>query len=124
MDFQKSLKQLYRPLANAFSEIVVPPMRYMMVDGAGNPNTSPDYRHAVESLYGLAFPLKFASKKALGRDYAVPPLEGLWWAKDMAAFTGGQKDDWHWTMMIMVWILMGITTKSTLVTREKLRRKS
>jgi hypothetical protein len=31
----------------------------------------------------------------------VPPLEGLWWADDNAAFTARAKDQWHWTMMIM-----------------------
>ncbi|MFI7550105.1 hypothetical protein ACIBQ2_10170 [Micromonospora sediminimaris] len=42
---------------------------------------------AVEALYPVAYKLKFASKRHLGRDYVVPPLEGLWWAEDMAAFT-------------------------------------
>ncbi len=31
----------------------------------------------------------------------MPPLEGLWWAQDMTAFTRGNKDEWGWTMMIM-----------------------
>ena len=38
-------------------------------------------------LYPLAYALKFASKQDLGRDYVVPPLEGLWSAQDMAAGT-------------------------------------
>lgn len=50
----------------------------------------------------MAYKLKFASKRALGRDYVVPPLEGLWWADDMAAYTTARdKNQWHWTMMIM-----------------------
>src|SRR5690606_6862995 len=40
--------------------------------------------------------------KALGKDYGVPPLEGLWWADDNSAFTERAKDEWNWTMMIMV----------------------
>ncbi len=28
-------------------------------------------------------------------------LEGLWWAEDMSAYTGGAKDDWLWRLMIM-----------------------
>jgi hypothetical protein len=28
------------------------------------------------------------------------PLEGLWWADDMIAFTSGDKSNWHWKMMI------------------------
>jgi hypothetical protein len=45
--------------------------------------------------------MKFAARAALGRDYTVPPLEGLWWADDHAAFTAHRKDEWKWTMMIM-----------------------
>jgi hypothetical protein len=41
------------------------------------------------------------SKKNMDKDYVVPPLEGLWWAEDMTAFTSANKDDWDWTMMIM-----------------------
>jgi len=75
-------------------------MRFVKVDGQGNPNTAPAYRLAVEWLYGVSYALKFAAK-ALGKDYGVPPLEGLWWADDNAAFTARAKDEWHWTMMIM-----------------------
>ena len=40
------------------------------------------------------------------QDYTVPPLEGLWWAEDMATFVNREKSDWDWTMMIMTpdWI--------------------
>jgi len=30
----------------------------------------------------------------------VFPLEGLWWAGDMSAFTLGDRDQWMWTAMI------------------------
>lgn len=51
----------------------------------------------------MAYRLKFASKRELGRDYVVPPLEALWWADDMAAFTSARdKSRWEWTAMLMV----------------------
>jgi len=52
------------------------------------------------------------SKIDLERDYVVPPLEGLWWAEDMATFTTREKSEWEWTMMIMVpeWITATIFT--------------
>lgn len=34
-------------------------------------------------------------------DYAVMPLEGLWWADDMSTFVADYKSKWKWTMMIM-----------------------
>jgi hypothetical protein len=40
-------------------------------------------------------------KGLLALDYAVMPLEGLWWADDMAAFTTNDKARWKWTAMIL-----------------------
>ena len=85
----------------------VPDMQYLMIDGNGDPNTSPAFAMALEALYPVAYKLKFASKADLGRDYVVPPLEGLWWAGDMEAFTTARdKSRWDWTLMLMVpdWI--------------------
>ncbi len=65
----------------------VPQQQYLMVDGHGDPNTSAAYADALAALYPVADALKFASRRELGRGYVVPPLEGLWWAEDMAAFT-------------------------------------
>ncbi|MCB1462222.1 MAG: GyrI-like domain-containing protein [Nitratireductor sp.] len=100
-DFRKTLKHLYQPSAKAFSIVEVPLMQFARIDGAGNPNISAEYAHAVQWLYSVSYPLKFMSKKELHKDYAVPPLEGLWWADDMASFLNGDKDSWKWTMMIM-----------------------
>ena len=33
-------------------------------------------------------------------EYAVMPLQGLWWADDMTLFSESRKDLWHWTLMI------------------------
>jgi hypothetical protein len=103
LDFKRELKHLYRPSGRTFSVVDVPPMAFLMVDGHGDPNTAPEYAEAVEALYAVAYKLKFASKKLEdGGDYVVPPLEGLWWAEDMEAFTTQlDKSAWDWTMMIM-----------------------
>jgi len=87
--------------------VEVPPLQYLMIDGHGDPNTAPAYRDAIETLYPVAYGLKFFSKRELGRDYKIMPLEGLWWADDMAAFTVRRdKSRWDWTLMILVpdWI--------------------
>jgi hypothetical protein len=107
VDFKKEWKHLYRPSAKAFTVVEVPPMQYLMADGHGDPNTAQAYQEAVEALYAVAYKLKFMSKRQLGKDYVVPPLEGLWWAEDMDAFTVDRdKSAWDWTMMIMqpAWI--------------------
>ncbi len=54
-------------------------MRYLMIDGHGDPNDSPAYGEALSALYPIAYKLKFLSKQEYGRDYVVPPLESLWW---------------------------------------------
>lgn len=100
-DFKKTMKALYQPPADRFSTVEVPCMQFAMVDGRGDPNVSPDYRNAVQWLYSVSYGLKFMSKKELGRDYTVPPLEGLWWAEDMSTFLSRDKAAWLWTMMIM-----------------------
>ena len=102
IDLKKELKHLYNASTKAVSIVDVPAMNFLMVDGTGNPNTSQQYADAVEALYALAYALKFKVKKsAINIDYAVMPLEGLWWADDMTQFRVGNKDVWQWTMMIM-----------------------
>lgn len=80
----------------------MPPLRYVMVDGQGDPNSAPSYKTAVEWHFSVSYSMKFAAKREVGRDYVVPPLEGLWWADDPADFSARRKDAWRWTMIIMV----------------------
>lgn len=106
IDFKKSFDD-YRARAGRFDVVDLPDRSYFMIDGQGNPNTSSEFTDAIETLYPLAYKLKFASKGELGRDYVVPPLEGLWWADDMAAFTTERdQTQWKWTLMILIpdWI--------------------
>jgi hypothetical protein len=106
VDFKKEFKELFVP-PKKFVVVDVPEMQFLMVDGHGDPNLAPAYQEAVEALYAVAYKLKFNSKKQLGKDYVVPPLEGLWWAENMASFSSARdKSQWDWTMMIMTpdWI--------------------
>ncbi|MFE5342078.1 GyrI-like domain-containing protein [Isoptericola sp. NPDC056578] len=80
--------------------VTLPPRPFLMVDGEGDPNTTPAYREAVETLYPLAYALRAAVKEATGDAYTVMPLEGLWWADDMSRFSVDAKDEWRWTLMI------------------------
>ncbi len=80
----------------------MPRLRYVIIDGRGAPNTAPASKSALEWLYPVSYAMKCASERELGKDYVVPPLEGLWWADDPADFVARRKDRWRWTMMIMV----------------------
>lgn len=97
----------YTARRGRFDLVEVPPLQFLMIDGHGDPNTSPDYVDAIATLYPVAYRLKFFSKRELGRDYRVMPLEALWWADDMDAFTRSRdKSQWNWTVMVMTpeWI--------------------
>jgi hypothetical protein len=102
VDHKKTLDS-YQARRGELRLLEVPDLQYLMVDGRGDPNSAPAFAEAVETLYPVAYSLKFASKRELGRDYVVPPLEGLWWADDMDAFTTARdKSRWAWTLMLMV----------------------
>lgn len=100
VDFKKVLPSLYAPKGQQWHRVAVPRQQFLMIDGKGDPNISAEYAAAVEALYSLSYPLKFMSKKELGKDYVVPPLEGLWYADDLGVFETGNKDAYQWTMMI------------------------
>ena len=101
LDLKKDRKALFTAPRGQFEAVVVPRVRYLMADGHGDPNATPDYRRAVEALYSTAYALKFACK-AEGRDFVVAPLEGLWSAADPSSFVARRKHEWDWTMLIMV----------------------
>ena len=102
IDPKKTL-DAYQAKRGVIRLVEVPPLQYLMIDGAGDPNTSQVYKDAVTALFPLAYSLKFASRNELGIDTVVMPLEGLWYAADMDAFTSRRdKSAWLWTLMIMV----------------------
>lgn len=106
IDLKKELG-LYAPRRGRFEVVTVPPLRYLMIDGHGDPNTSEQYRDALQTIFPLAYALKFLSKRELDRDYTVMPLEALWWAEDMASFTTARdKSQWDWTALNLIpdWI--------------------
>jgi hypothetical protein len=104
-DLKKQIPS-YIARRGVFEIIDVPPLRYLMIDGHGDPKTKP-YSDAIATLFPVAYKLKFMSKRELDRDYVVMPLEALWWSTDMASFTSDRdKSRWDWTAMILTpdWI--------------------
>lgn len=102
IDYKKELKHLYRPSAKAVAMVEVPEMNFLMIDGAGDPNTTSFFQKATEALFAVSYQLKFMIKKGEQQvDYGVMPLEGLWWADDMTQFSVEKKGDWQWTLMMM-----------------------
>jgi hypothetical protein len=101
VDHKKELSQFYRPSSKQVTEVTVPTMAYLMIDGHGDPNTTLAYAEAVEALFSVSYTAKFSLKQASSADYSVMPLEGLWWADDLSVFENNNRTNWKWTMMIM-----------------------
>lgn len=102
IDLKKDLKQFYQPSAKEIVQVELPMFKFLMVDGEGDPNTSREYAQAVEALFSVSYTTKFMVKKGPQTlDYAVMPLEGLWWADDLSVFANNDRARWKWTMMIM-----------------------
>ncbi len=122
VDFKKELKQLYNPSKKEISIVDAPKMNFLMINGAGNPNTSQKYKDAIEALFSVSYTLKFMIKKGkLAVDYAVMPLEGLWWAKKGEKFSIEHKDNWQWTAMIMQpkWITQTLVNEAIEQVKKK-----
>jgi hypothetical protein len=101
VDYKKEYKDLYLPKTKPML-IDVPPINFMMIDGAGDPNQT-EYQQAVGALYALAFTIKMSKMSGSQPqdyfEYVVPPLEGLWWISG-GAFSLDKRDNWLWTSMI------------------------
>jgi hypothetical protein len=93
------VERLYR--ATTTPELVhVPRLRFLCLDGHGDPNTSPAYATAVQALYTVSYAARSAVRRGGEPAFKVSPLEGLWWAEDLSTFGSGDKSAWDWTMMI------------------------
>lgn len=102
-DYKKALKSLLNPATQTPEIVAVPPLQYLAIDGAGSPNDNPVFEAATAALYGCAYTIKFARKKAgLEPEYSVQPLEGLWWVADAdpAQYRTVSLEQWRWRLLI------------------------
>ncbi len=120
IDFKMTMKELYQPSSNEVVMVDVPKMQYLLIDGKGSPGDYKEYQDALATLFPVVFKTKFISKSQ-GKDYVVPPLEGLWWADNMDDFNNGYRDKWKWKIMIMQpeWITKKRVEEAIKITGEK-----
>ena len=99
LELRKTLKEFYNPPVGEATLVELPAMKYIMVDGGGEPGGK-SFQEAMGVLYNIAYTMKFRAKRLLKKDYDMMAPEGLWWMKgklDMA-----KRDKWLWTLMIVV----------------------
>ena len=87
-DYKKEYKEFYIPPKKP-GIVDIPDMNFIAVRGHGNPNEQDgEYKAAIGLLYGIAFTIKMSYKGSHRIEgyfeYVVPPLEGLWWQKDIS----------------------------------------
>jgi len=102
VDLKKQFAKLNKPSATEPCFAKVPNTRFLMLDGLGDIGGE-TFQEAVKSLYGLAYPVKFAAKKRLSVRYPVMPLEGLYWdPAGVAEFSSATRESFAWRLMIML----------------------
>ena len=76
LDLVKEFKSYYsaKPKPEMFE---VGPVRYLSILGKGDPSGQ-QFADKIKTLYSVVYPLKFTCK-AMGQDFVVAKLEGLWW---------------------------------------------
>lgn len=105
-NFTKEYRDLYLPSTEP-AVIEIPPMSYIMIAGAGDPNDETgEYAAALQALYALTFTIKMSKMSNTQPEgyfeYKVPPLEALWW-NEGPAFDGisvKDKSAFLWVSMI------------------------
>lgn len=105
-DYKKEYRDLYCPGTDP-ALVTVPPISYVAVEGAGDPNEEGGaYRAAVEVLYAVAYTIRMSAKGGWDIpgffDYVVPPLEGFWRQEGQEGGTIDyrRKGDLRWTSVI------------------------
>lgn len=98
LDLKRELPDVYTARRRP-ALVEIPDLKFLMIDGVGDPGADAAYGQAVEALYSVAYALKFTLKREGALDYPVMPLEGLWWASEEPPPPGASR--WHWTAMLL-----------------------
>lgn len=101
LDLKKVYKELFNTKDGEFKKVHCPVANYLAIEGKGDPNTNSTYQKSIESLYNVAYGVKF-KYKAYGKDFVIMPLSVLWWADDISNFVQERKECWKWILMIQI----------------------
>lgn len=102
-DLRKQLKPYFQA-AREPALIRIPAIKYLYIEGKGDPATGAEFREAIQALYTLIYTLKFSFKKTgKPRDLPVLPLQAQWWMAGRRKFsTRASRSAWRWRAMIAV----------------------
>jgi hypothetical protein len=100
LDSREKLKELYLPSADGFVLVDVPELRYIMLDGEGDPDGDL-FANLTRWLFAVVHPLRLLGRQHMGKNFVEPPLECLWWADDIQDFIAGKREKFKWRLMIV-----------------------
>ncbi|HBS88889.1 MAG: hypothetical protein A2W91_00890 [Bacteroidetes bacterium GWF2_38_335] len=106
IDFKKKYKNLFSASAKKITIENVPELNFLVYRGKGHPENNPEYGHAMECLFSVAYTLKFMLKfdekiQPKGyADYSVTPVETLWYGEN-DHFDVNKPESWLWDCMIL-----------------------
>lgn len=98
--FTAFAKEFYNPPKNRFMLVDVPRVRYLMVEGKGDPEKQ-DFPGIIKWFYSVVHVAKPVTKKIMGKHFGYPPPEFQFWAKNPKDFVSGNKDKWLWRAMVL-----------------------
>lgn len=110
LDLKKSMPSLYNQRGSDCTLVTPPVLQVVAIDGSGDPNSAQSWSDAVGALYSITYTLKFMLKKVGATpDFAVMPLEALWWVPDEAVLRMDDKSNWQWRGFM---VLPGFVTQA------------
>lgn len=104
-EFHNRLNELYKPPMDRFVQVDVPEIRYMTIEGKGDPEQS-ELQKSAKWLYAIAHLIKPEVREKMGKNFVEPPLECIFWADDPMDFKENRREQWKWKVMIVLvdWI--------------------
>jgi hypothetical protein len=80
--------------------VTVPARTVLALENKGAPE-SEMFQRSVAAIYGVAYTLKFARKKAGRGDFKIGPLETRWWTEDAARILPEvPRGEWCWQLRL------------------------
>ncbi len=100
-EFHARIKELYHPPSKQFTLIDIPVIRYLAIDGKGDPALT-GIEDSMKWLWSIVYFLLPIAKERLGKKFAYPPLQCQFWADNIEDFASGNKDKWKWRAMVVL----------------------
>ncbi len=74
--------------------VTIQPIQALAIDGRGEPG-GPVHIKAIQGLYAVA-----SAVQAARAEFALPPLEGLWWVEDERPAFEVPREEWCWQLLL------------------------